>query len=32
MFYIAGDGVVDVWRILHARRDIPSALTDDIDT
>lgn len=32
VFYIAGDGVVDVWRILHARRDIPSALTDDIDT
>jgi toxin ParE1/3/4 len=32
VFYIAGDGVVDVWRILHERRDLPSALTDDIDT
>lgn len=32
VFYIVGDGVVDVWRILHERRDLPSALTDDIDT
>jgi toxin ParE1/3/4 len=32
VFYIAGDGFVDVWRILHSRRDIPSALADDIDT
>ena len=32
VFYIGGDGVVDVWRILHERRDVPSALTDDIDT
>jgi toxin ParE1/3/4 len=32
VFYVAGDGVVDVWRILHDRRDLPSALTEDIDT
>jgi toxin ParE1/3/4 len=32
VFYIAGDGLVDVWRILHERRDIPSALADDIHT
>ena len=31
VFYIAGDEVVDVWRILHSRRDIPSAVTGDID-
>ena len=23
VFYVVGDEVVDVWRILHARRDIP---------
>ena len=32
VFYIDGDGAVDVWRILHTRRDISSALLDDIDT
>jgi toxin ParE1/3/4 len=32
VFYIAGDGAVDVWRVLHERRDLPTALTDDIDT
>jgi len=31
VFCIAGDEVVDVWRILHSRRDIPSAVTGDID-
>lgn len=31
VFYVGGDDVVDVWRILHTRRDIPSAIADDID-
>ena len=32
VFYIVRDEVVDVWRILHTRRDIPSAMGDEIDT
>jgi toxin ParE1/3/4 len=32
VFYVAGDDVVDVWRVLHTRRDIPSAIGDEIDT
>ncbi len=28
VFYVVGDEVVDVWRVLHSRRDIPSALSD----
>ena len=32
VFYVVGDEVVDVWRILHTRRDIPSAMVDQIDT
>jgi len=32
VFYVVGDQVVDVWRILHARRDIPSAIGDEIGT
>ena len=32
VFYVVGDEVVDVWRILHTRRDIPTALGDDTDT
>lgn len=31
VFYVVGDEVVDVWRILHSRRDIPSAVAGDID-
>lgn len=31
VFYVVGDEVVDVWRVLHSRRDIPSAVADDID-
>ena len=31
VFYVAGGEVVDVWRILHSRRDIPSAVDGDID-
>ena len=30
--YVVGDVVVDVWRVLHTRRDIPSAIGDEIDT
>ncbi len=32
MFFVVGDEVVDVWRILHPRRDIPSAIGDEIGT
>lgn len=32
VFYVVGDEVVDVWRILHTRRDIPSAIGDELDT
>lgn len=31
VFYVAHDEVVDLWRILHSRRDIPSAVAGDID-
>jgi toxin ParE1/3/4 len=32
VFYVVGDEVVDVWRVLHTRRDIPSAMGDDVGT
>lgn len=32
VFYVVSDEVVDVWRILHTRRDVPSAIADDIAT
>ena len=28
VFYVASDETIDVWRILHHRRDIPSAMTE----
>ena len=31
VFYVVGDKIVDVWRILHSRRDIPSSVAGDID-
>lgn len=31
VFYVVSDEAVDVWRILHSRRDIPSALSDESD-
>lgn len=31
VFYVVGDKVVDVWRILHSRRDMPSAVPGDLD-
>jgi toxin ParE1/3/4 len=32
VFYVVGDEVVDVWRILHTRRDIPTVMGDEIGT
>ena len=32
VFYVVGDEIVEVWRILHTRRDIPSAIASDIKT
>jgi toxin ParE1/3/4 len=32
VFYVVGDDVVDVWRVLQSRRDIPSAMDDEIGT
>lgn len=29
VFYLPHDDRIDVWRVLHSRRDIPAALTDD---
>lgn len=31
VFYVAGEDIVDVWRVLHTKRDIPSAIADDIE-
>jgi toxin ParE1/3/4 len=32
VFYVVGNEVVDVWRILHSCRDIPSEIRDELDT
>lgn len=32
VFYVVGNEFVDVWRILHTRRDIPTAMGDQIGT
>ena len=32
VFYVVGDEAVDVWRVLHTRRDIPTAMADEIET
>lgn len=29
IFYVSDDGRVDIWRVLHARRDIPAYLISD---
>ena len=29
VFYMKGDALVDVWRVLHGRRDIPAGLRED---
>ncbi len=31
MFYVAGVDRVEVWRILHTRRNIPAAMAEQID-
>ena len=31
VFYVAADDRIDVWRVLHSRRDIPTALSDDAE-
>ena len=30
VFYVIGDESVDVWRVLHTRRDVSSAIADNI--
>jgi toxin ParE1/3/4 len=32
LFYLPDDEHIDIWRILHAQRDIPRLLTDDPDS
>lgn len=32
VFYVVGGEFVDVWRILHTRRDIPTAMGDQTGT
>ncbi|MDH3731368.1 MAG: type II toxin-antitoxin system RelE/ParE family toxin [Acidimicrobiia bacterium] len=29
VFYVAGDDLIDIWRVLHVRRDVPAHLTDE---
>ena len=29
VFYVAGDDLIDIWRVLHARRDVPTHLADE---
>ena len=29
IFYVPREGAIDVWRVLHARRDIPGVLADE---
>ena len=31
VFYVVSDEAVDVWRVLHSRRDMPSPLADESD-
>jgi toxin ParE1/3/4 len=31
VFYVAANDRIDVWRVLHTRRDIPTALSDDAE-
>lgn len=32
LFYVPDDNRIDIWRVLHARRDIPACLTADPDS
>ena len=29
VFYVAGDDLIDIWRVLHVRRDVPAHLADE---
>ena len=29
IFYVTGQDSIDIWRVLHARRDIPASLASD---
>ena len=29
VFCVAGDGLIDIWRVLHVPRDVPAHLTDE---
>lgn len=31
VFYVIGEDIVDVWRVLHTKRDIPSAIVGDLE-
>ncbi|MBL8777323.1 MAG: type II toxin-antitoxin system RelE/ParE family toxin [Acidimicrobiales bacterium] len=31
LFYVPDDDRIDIWRVLHARRDLPAFLTADPD-
>ncbi len=31
VFYVVRGEAIDVWRILHSRRDVPSSLSEDAD-
>ena len=31
LFYVPDDDRIDIWRVLHARRDVPASLTADPD-
>lgn len=31
LFYVTGEDVVDVWRVLHTKQDIPSAIAIDVE-
>jgi toxin ParE1/3/4 len=29
VFYVAGDDLIDIWRVLHAHRDVPAHLSEE---
>lgn len=31
VFYVFDDATVDIWRVLHHRRDIPSTIAEELD-
>jgi len=32
VFYVEREGEIDVWRVLHTRRDLPATLADEDDS